>query len=143
MKYLLALLCMMPAAFGAAPPVTVIHAWFRYLLPQIPAGGYMVLHNGTAAPVRLTGAQSPGCGSVMLHESLNRSGMDMMAGVGSVTIPPHGLFRFAPGGYHLMCLQPKMSVGATVPVTLVFGGQQRLEVTFAVGGPNGPSRRGS
>jgi copper(I)-binding protein len=134
------------AAAGIAPmmalagqaPVMVSHPWFRYLLPQIPAGGFMTLKNNTAQPIILTGVQSPACGMAMLHRSVNKSGMDMMTAVKSVTIPAHGEFRFAPGGYHVMCMQPKMSVGTSVSVTFMFEKHKPIRVPFPVEGPNGP-----
>jgi copper(I)-binding protein len=126
------------AALAGQAPVTISHAWFRYLLPQIPAGGFMTLKNDTVQPIILTGVQSPACGMAMLHRSANKSGMDIMMAVKSVTIPAHGEFRFAPGGYHVMCIQPKMSVGTTVSVTFMFEKHKSIRVQFPVDGPNGP-----
>jgi copper(I)-binding protein len=60
-----------------------------------------------------------------------------MVGVARVTIPAHGQFRFAPGGYHLMCMQPRMRVGQVVPVTLRFADGSRITVRFAVRGADG------
>ncbi|MDE2328771.1 MAG: copper chaperone PCu(A)C, partial [Rhodospirillales bacterium] len=100
-RVLAALACLLlPAAASAAPAVTAQGGWFRYLLPQIPAGGFVTLTNAGDTAAVLTGASSPACGSAMLHRSLNRSGMDMMIDVNSITIPAHGTFRFAPGDYH-------------------------------------------
>jgi copper(I)-binding protein len=90
----------------------------RFLLPSLPASGYLVLQNNGDTAETLTGASSPACGSLMLHESEDNSGMAMMMMVPSVPIPAHGSVTFAPGGYHLMCMAPKMKIGAKVPVTL-------------------------
>jgi periplasmic copper chaperone A len=42
--------------------------------------------------------------------------------------------RFAPGGYHLMCMQPAaaMRPGKTVAVTLDFAGGETLSAPFPV-----------
>jgi copper(I)-binding protein len=109
----------------------------RYLLPNIPAGGYLVLKNAGDTPAVLTGAASPACGMLMLHESQDSSGMAMMMDVPNVTVPPHGAITFAPGGYHLMCMQPSMKVGTKVPVTLQFQDGSTLALMMPVYGASG------
>jgi copper(I)-binding protein len=116
-KMLTILAVLLPLA-AQAGDVTVSQPWMRFLLPSLPASGYMVLQNHGDAAETLTGAASPACGSLMLHESEDNSGMAMMMMVPSVPIPAHGSVTFAPGGYHLMCMGPKMKVGDKVPVTL-------------------------
>lgn len=138
MKSLLAAAFLFPSV-AFAGGLTVSHPWFRYLLPQIPAGGFMVLKNDTGQPIVLTGARSPACGMLMLHESVNSSGMDRMIGVKSVVIPAHKGFAFSPGGYHIMCMQPKMTLGRAVPVILLFRKYRPMTVRFSVEGPDGPS----
>ncbi|CAG4917384.1 unnamed protein product [Acidocella sp. C78] len=136
--------CLVPVLAAAAPTpaVTAKDGWFRYLLPQIPAAGFVTLANAGDAPAVLVGASSPACGSVMLHRSMNRSGMDMMIHVKSIIIPAHGSFRFSPGAYHLMCMKPRMTVGGTAHVTLTFAAAPPLTVTFTVYGADGhPSSR--
>lgn len=141
----LALLLAMPAAAAppgvrAAPPpgMSVQGAWMRYLLPGIPAGGYLVLRNGGTAPAVLTGASSPACGSLMLHESAEASGMAMMRTVPGIAVPAGGSVALAPGGYHLMCMAPKMKPGESVSVTLRFEDGSSLTVAMPVYGPGGP-----
>ncbi|MDR3520515.1 MAG: copper chaperone PCu(A)C [Acidocella sp.] len=120
MRFLLvACLVLLPvAARAATPELTVEKPWMRYLLPSIPAAGYMELQNPGAADVVITGAASPACGMLMLHKSTDTSGMAMMMDVPSITVPAHGSVTLAPGGYHLMCMQPAMKLGDNVPVTL-------------------------
>lgn len=116
----------------AAPPITVSQPWFRYLLPQVPAGGYMTLANASNQPLVLTGAASPACGMLMLHKSEQSGGMESMRAVPSVTVPAKGKFEFGLSGYHLMCMQPKMEVGQSVPVTLTFADGETVTASFAV-----------
>ncbi len=114
------------AATGAAPsqpPLAVLNAekpWFRYLLPNLPAAGYMVLRNTGDGMAILTGASSPDCAMLMLHQSQEQSGTSTMTMVSSITVPAHGSVTFAAGGYHLMCMQPKMTVGQRAPLALHF-----------------------
>lgn len=133
---------LLTACFGlatarAAPTMQVEHPWFRFLLPSIPAGGYMTLHNPTAHRVVLTGARSAACGKTMLHKTVHSGNQEKMVRVKNVVIPAHGSFAFRPGFYHVMCMQPNMKPGETVPVTLEFHGAAPLTVPFHVYGAKG------
>lgn len=121
-------------AAGAPPGVAVHGAWMRSIIPSRPAAGYFTLINDGAAAQSLVGASSPACGMLMLHQSMNMGGQDMMVMVKSITLPAHGKVVFAPGGYHLMCMQPTAAVkpGAAVRVTLRFGNGERLTTSFPV-----------
>jgi copper(I)-binding protein len=125
------------SAFAATAPITAHNAWFRYLLPQIPAGGFVTLDNASAQPIVLTGVQTDACGMAMLHKSVTSSGVERMEMVGNVTIPAHGSFKFSPGAYHIMCMQPKMKPGQTVTVSLSFQNIRSLDVPFTVYGADG------
>jgi copper(I)-binding protein len=116
----------------AAPPISISQPWFRYIVAQVPAGGYMTLRNSSATPTVLTGASSPACGMLMLHRSESNGGSDRMMHVASVTIPPRGSVSFTPGGYHLMCMQPRMKPGQSVSVALTFQDGQTIETAFPV-----------
>ncbi len=106
----------------------------RYLLANIPAAGYLVLRNGGDDAAVLTGAQSPACGMLMLHQSADTSGMATMMDVQNVIVPAHGSVTFAPGGFHLMCMQPSMKVGDHIPVTLDFQDGSKLATVMPVYG---------
>jgi len=128
----LALLAGIAQADAAA--LTVTNGWFRALPAAVPSGGYFTLHNDGDKAVSLTGAQSPACGMLMLHKSMDHGGMGMMEHVDSVTVDPGGTLEFAPGGYHLMCMgsKPILKPGAQVPVTLSFAGGQTVSAEFQV-----------
>ena len=87
----------------------------------------------------LVGAASPGCGALMLHRSVNDSGQERMEMVDSVPVPAHGEVKFAPGGYHLMCMSPTAEAarGRSVPVTLRFKDGGSLTASFPVRGATG------
>ena len=113
--------------------------WFRTLPGNLPAGGYFTLHNGGTAVATLTGAESPACGMLMLHKTVNESGRESMLGLARVTVPARGRLSFAPGGYHLMCTAPSSAVklGNAIPVTLSFADGSTLRANFLVRGPTG------
>ncbi len=126
-------------AAAPAPDASVSGGTLRVLLAERPAAGYFELDNHGASPLTLLGASSPGCASLMLHRSVASGGMEQMRMVGQVVVPPHGAIRFAPGGYHLMCMAPAAGLhpGGTVPVTLRFSGGAALTAAFAVVGARG------
>lgn len=126
------------AAHGTA--LSAHGPWFRYIDPDVPAGGYVTLENSGASPAEVVHASSPACGELSLHESVSRGGVDTMHPVPSVTVPPHGSFAFSPGHYHLMCMHPVMHIGAEIPVTLTFKDGSTLAATFPVFGAGGPPR---
>ena len=118
-----------PAA--AAPVIT--NAWIRALPNALPAGGYFTIANTGTKPLTLTSAQSPACGSLMLHMTHSMNGMEHMMAVDKVDVPAGGKFEFKPGSYHLMCMDPKgLKPGSSVAVTLTFADGTRLTVPFAV-----------
>jgi copper(I)-binding protein len=121
-----------PAA--ASPAVTITDAWIRALPGTLPSGGYFTLHNDGKTTQTLVSAASPACGMLMLHVSENKGGMSAMRDVTQVEIAPGATLRFAPGGYHLMCMDagPAIKPGAKVPVTLGFKDGEMLTVDFAV-----------
>jgi copper(I)-binding protein len=132
MRKMLLSLVLLAATPAVAAPVTVSGAWFRSLPAGLPAGGYATVHNGGAKDIAITGAASPACGSLMLHQSSNKGGMSSMDMVDKVPLPAGGDAKFAEGGYHLMCTQPNMKIGGTVPVTLALSDGSKVTSPFAV-----------
>ncbi|SRR5579885_1238373 len=129
------------AAFLAAIPpgaraadVQVGNAWFRALPAGLPAAGYFVLRNTGRGAATLTAAQSPACGMLMLHQSTSENGTSSMSELSGVVVPAHGRIAFAPGGYHLMCMNPDegLSPGKHVPVTLEFADGTKVNADFTV-----------
>jgi copper(I)-binding protein len=109
-------------------------AWIRALPGTLPSGGYFTLHNDGKTTQTLVSAASPACGMLMLHVSENKGGMSAMRDVTGVDVAPGAILRFAPGGYHLMCMDatPAIKPGASVPVILGFKDGGKLTVNFAV-----------
>lgn len=132
-RFVAALLLTAAFALPAVAAPSVSGAWIRALPGNLPAGGYFTLANSGTKPITLTGAQSPACGSLMLHMTHTMNGMAHMMAVDSVDVPAGGTFAFKPGAYHLMCMEPKgLKPGTNVPVTLTFADGTHLTVPFAV-----------
>ena len=132
MKRLSFVVLMLSTAAANAAPFDVTDAWFRSLPGKLPAGGYFTAQNNTSRDVSITGVSSDACGMLMIHQSSNKGGMTGMNMVDSVKVPAGGMVRFAPGGYHLMCEQPKMKIGTRVSVLLHLSDGVAIAVGFAV-----------
>ena len=130
----IALAALVAASPAIAADVTIKDAWFRALPANVPSGGYFTLHNGGKDTITLTGADSAACGMLMLHKSEDKGGTSMMMDMPSIAVPAGGDLKFAPGGYHLMCMDPTpaMKPGAHVNVTLDFAGGSKISASFAV-----------
>jgi periplasmic copper chaperone A len=126
-------------ASAAPSQISVSNAWFRALPQGLPAGGYFTLNNGRPTPIELVAAKSAACGMLMLHQSMQSGGMSRMMDVPSVTVPAGGMVRFAPGGYHMMCVNPRASMtpGSHVDVILIFADRTEMHVDFAVKNASG------
>jgi periplasmic copper chaperone A len=124
---------------AAANGIAVSGQWFRFVMRSLPAAGYFTLSNATATAQTLIGAQSTACEALMLHRSVNTNGEERMVMVPNVPVPAHGSVRFAPGGYHLMCMSPKpaMTPGQSVPVTLRLANGETVNAQFPVRGASG------
>jgi periplasmic copper chaperone A len=117
-----------------AAQVQISDAWMRALPAPSPSGGYFTLKNTGTAPIVLTGASSSACGMLMMHQSMNMDGMSKMEDVANVPVAVGGTVKFAPGGYHLMCMDPTpaMKPGGTVTITLQFSDKTTADAVFAV-----------
>ncbi|MGA9993308.1 MAG: copper chaperone PCu(A)C, partial [Thiobacillaceae bacterium] len=73
---------------------------------------------------------------VMMHRTVHSGGESGMQLANNLKIRPGQTLHFAPGGYHLMLMNPArpMVVGDRVPVRLEFSGGYSMEVEFTVRG---------
>lgn len=106
----------------AAGHLVIENGWIR----NVPSGtammaGYGVLRNIGDAPVTVTGADSADFASTSLHKSTNSNGMEHMQALGEITIAPGQRVTFAPGGNHIMLMQPKkdLRLDESVPIHIV------------------------
>ena len=129
------LACVLPAAgvhAAAADHVRASHGWLRVLPGSLPAAGYVILHNEGDQPAELTGASTVAYARVMLHQSSMQGGMSRMSMIDALPVPAHGKAVLAPGGYHLMLMQPATTVtpGQHVRVLLKFSDGSSLPTEF-------------
>jgi len=74
--------------------------------------GYAVLRNSGDAAVSVVGADSADFGSVSLHESIEENGVERMRPLGTLSIAPGASVTLAPGGKHLMLMNPARGLRA-------------------------------
>lgn len=134
------LLSALAAVALSAPPAFDIQAkdgWVRWLPAGVPSGGYVILKNAGDAPRILTGASSPDFGQVSFHQTRESHGVSSMEAVASITIAPHSIVSFSPGGYHIMLMQPTHALhpGDKVSLSLRFADGRTLDVPFQVRAP--------
>jgi len=131
---LISALSVVPAASEEAG-VSVRDAWIREAPPGMTMmAGYMKMRNNTSRPQFLVAASSSGFESVMIHHTIVKDGMAGMVHLSQIELAPIASLIFAPGGYHLMLMNPKRTLRAGDPVVinLEFRSGLVLPVAFEV-----------
>jgi copper(I)-binding protein len=106
-------------AASEAPGVSVRDAWVRESPPGVAMmAGYMALRNNTSRSQVLVAASSSGFETVMIHRTIVKDGMARMEHATQIELSPNASLNFAPGGYHLMLLNPKRTLRAGDPVVI-------------------------
>jgi len=126
----------LPLADAAAgPSVRASLVWIREAPPGISVlAGYFTLQNLTDQALTLTAVESRDFGSVEMHRSFVKDGVEQMEPVPSIVIPAHGSVEFKPGSYHLMMMQPRKNMfpGDMAEVTLTFSDGSQLAILAPV-----------
>ena len=123
-----------PAA-GEEAGVSVRDAWVRESPPGVTMmAGYMALRNKTSRSEILVAASSSDFETVMIHRTTAKNGMAGMEHAPQIELTPNASLIFAPGGYHLMLMNPKRTLraGDAVVINLEFRGGLVLPVAFGV-----------
>lgn len=128
----------MPAV-AAAPssgclPV-VEDAWIRMPPANLPMmAGYARIVNRCDAAVAIVSADSAAFADTSLHQTLVEGGISRMRATPSLAIPAGGSVILAPGGFHLMLMQPKLALQAGQHLTINFVLQdgRKFPATFEV-----------
>lgn len=135
-KALLTALVAMTActALASDAMISVTHAWIRLLPGDLPLAGYFDLQNTSGHMLKLVGADSTQFGRIEMHRSMEMQGMDHMMPVEDVEVAAGARVQFAPGGYHLMLLDPRhpLMIGERVTIVLRFAHGQSQAASFEV-----------
>ena len=113
----------------------VERAWIRSAAPNAPMlAGYAHLSNRGDEAISVNGASSAFFMKASLHETLEENGVSKMRSLGNLLLKPGASVDLAPGGKHLMLMQPRGEVkpGQKIPVDFVLGSGQHVSVDFLV-----------
>jgi hypothetical protein len=112
----------MAACGPTAPPSLTATELTAYApLPGQPAGvAYVSLTNSASTAVTLLGVTSPEFAHIEMHTTLLDDGLARMMQLDSLTIAERSGVVFAPGGPHLMLMQPATGLSVGDLVTLEF-----------------------
>lgn len=127
------------AACGpTGPDLAVRDAWVRPTPPGAHmTAAYMAITNNGSTTAVLTGVSSPQFGEAEIHTTVMADGVARMRHQPRLEIPAGGTVEMAPGGLHVMLMQPLASAKAQGPVSLVltFEDGRNLSVEAPVGDP--------
>jgi len=119
----------------ASARLVATDAW----IPQAPPGaqmmaGYLTLKNDGDTAVRVLAVQSDRFLSATVHQTAIENGVARMRELDRLEIAPGQEVRFAPGGLHLMLMQPRREVaaGERIGVTFLLSDGQRVPALFDV-----------
>jgi len=117
----------------------VTDAWIRAAPPGASMlAGYATLKNDGDQPISILTVQSPGFRMTSLHETIVQEGVSKMREVHRIEIAPGATVALAPGGKHLMLMQPRNEVdaGAKVEVVFLLADGRRVTTYFDVVAPD-------
>ena len=119
-----------------AGKVTVVEVRARATAPEAPAGAaFLLVLNGTDAPVQLLSAEADVSMMVELHESIEEDGvMKMIPHPEGFTVPAGGVLELKPGGKHVMFmgLNAPLVEGESFPLTLNFDTAEPVTVEVPI-----------
>ena len=109
-----------PAAAADCRPV-VTDGWLRMPPVSMPMlAGFGTIRNDCAEAVTVVAAGSPAFADVSVHETRIVDGVSRMRAMPELVIPPGASVTLAPGGLHLMLMQPRAGLQAGDKVGIDF-----------------------
>lgn len=127
----------LPACARDCAPA-VKEGWVRLPPVAMPMlAGFGRITNPCGSAVTIVGASSPSFGDVSVHETRIVDGVSRMRAVPELQVEAGGEATLAPGGLHLMLMQPKgaLAPGESVQVEFQLDGGGVLKGEFEVRGP--------
>lgn len=137
MRRRLAVLAIALAGGAAAEPPAapaVEDAWIRAAPPVARVlAGYLTVHAGARA-IEIVGAACEGFGRTEIHETVLVDGVASMRALPSLPVSAGGSRRLAPGGLHLMLLEPQRvpAAGESIDCRLELAGGDVLAFSAEV-----------
>ncbi len=117
-----------------ADALKISDAWIKNLPPVVPMrAGYLTIENDSNRAINIIAVESEVFTQVDIHESIEKNGMMSMQPLSHLIVPAGATVKLAPGGIHLMMMQPKIALkpGDRVDISLRFesGDTQTMHMT--------------
>jgi len=133
------------SAVPAAAAELKVHDYWVAAAPAVAKSqaAYLCFINDSDKDVKITGVSAKGFGRAALHQSMLHGDMVMMHSIETLTVPAHKMVTLAPGGMHIMLMDPaKIAVaGEKVTLTVEYDDKTKqtfeLEVKVALDKPSG------
>ncbi len=120
-RFALALIATFPGLVAACPGLTVEHGWIRESPPGAPvAAAYLTFRNEAAGPLRIEGVASGRFAAAMFHETVHEGDRARMLHRHAIDVPAGGQVTLAPGGLHVMLMNPAIAPRAGEVIELEF-----------------------
>jgi hypothetical protein len=132
---LLGVLALQACGSADDPALRVSHARVFAPLPGRAATvGYLNIENVSAQPITLESVSSPVFARAELHQTTVVDGVARMQPLASIVLEPRSQVKFAPGGKHIMLIDPQQGLlpGASVLLELHFDRTRLLLVEAEV-----------
>jgi copper(I)-binding protein len=126
------LLC---SAAPAAEPLAAENAWVPWAPPALKVqAAYMTIVNRSRDDQLIVGVESPDYERAELHTSSTNRGVSEMHLLDKVPVPANGTVVFAPGGMHVMLINPRRAyaVDERVRIVLRLQGGERIETSVPI-----------
>ncbi len=134
-RRLIALALLVTSLPLAAAGLIITDAWIKDLPAAVPMrAGYMSITNSGAMERSIVSLSSESFMHIDIHQSIEKDGMISMQPVHAFSIPPGKSMQLAPGGFHLMMMNPlqPLSLGDQISVTLQFDDQSTQIIQMVV-----------
>lgn len=131
-------LCLLASAGVMAAPEcmpTIEQAWVRAAPPGAKMlAGYATVKNPCAKPAVIIGVESMDFGAAMIHQTIVENGVSKMRPADRLPVPAKAELKFAPGGTHLMLMQPLKALpeGSRARVRLLLADGRKLFAEYPV-----------
>ena len=132
------LLLLDSSATVAAKPAcvpSIDRAWVRAAPPGATTlAAYATVRNSCSHAFAITGVDAPGFAMTMIHATVVSNGISTMRDTPSLSVPAHGQLLFAPGGRHLMLMNPDRVLRPSdkLHVALLLSDGRRITADFPI-----------
>jgi copper(I)-binding protein len=124
-----------PSAKAPACGLKIETSWIRAAPPMsMQLAGYALLRNDCATAITVASIRSEDFGMAMIHQTVVENGVSKMRHLDSLTVPAKSTVGFAPGGWHLMLMQParELKPGDTASLTFRLANGSEIVAAFPV-----------